>query len=630
MATSRIADHVGRVLGGRYRLLAPIGTGGSAHVFLAEDVTLRRRVAVKVLHAALVSDESFLRRFRAEAQAAAALNHPHVMRVYDWGESEDGPFLVLEHLGGGSLRDLLDAGNRLSPSQALLVGLEAARGLDYAHRRGLVHRDVKPANLLFDDEGRLCIADFGIARALAEAAWTEPSGALLGTARYASPEQAKGSSVDGRSDVYSLALVLVEAVTGTVPFTADTTIATLMARTEHGIEPSESLGPLAEPIRRAGALDPVDRVDAAELISLLDEAARELPAPGRLPLAGAAPADASRVAGPDDLTIVGSPRPPATRVFDQHALRDDFSGEPLQVSPAALRQRRRWPKVVLGVLVAMLLLAASAYAVRQATTPSHPVPTLRGMTLAEARAAVADEGFKIKTSQERFEDGTEAGKIIDQDPGTGTLKEGRTISVVISKGPPPVGIPDLTGKTLAEATELLKAAGLTVGDVTREHSEEVAKDVVLDWAPKTGEAPKGSAVALKVSDGKPPRKLSDWKGKTYDEAAARLKEAGLVPQRVDEYSDEIPEVGKVLRTDPGAGKEVAFGSTVKVYVSKGPKTVAVPNLGGMTEDEAKAAIENAGLTVGTRAGKGRVVAQNPSPGTKVERGTPVDFLLSGR
>src|SRR5438094_1734631 len=230
MATSRIVDHVGRVLGGRYRLLAPIGTGASAHVFLGEDVTLRRRVAVKVLHAALAHDESFLRRFRAEAQAAAALNHPNIVRVYDHGEAEDGPYLVLEHLGAGSLRDVLDHGHRLSPSQALMVGLEAGRGLDYAHRKGLVHRDIKPANLLFDDEGRLSIADFGLARALAEAAWTEPAGAVVGSARYASPEQARGASLDGKSDVYSLALVLVEAVTGEVPFAADTTIATLMAR----------------------------------------------------------------------------------------------------------------------------------------------------------------------------------------------------------------------------------------------------------------------------------------------------------------------------------------------------------------------------------------------------------------
>src|SRR5437867_2864107 len=284
---SRMADRLGRVLGGRYRLLAPIGTGASAHVFLAEDVSLRRRVAVKVLHAALDHDEAFLRRFRAEAQAAAALSHPNIMAVFDWGEDDDGPYLVLEHLSGGSLRSILDDGHRLSPSQALAVGLQAARGLDYAHRRGFVHRDIKPANLLFDDEGRLCIADFGLARALAEAAWTEPAGAVLGTARYASPEQARGEPVDGRADVYSLALVLIEAVTGVVPFTADTTIATLMARVDKPVEVPAELGALRKVLERAGRPDPVNRPDAGELGVGLMAAAEELAKPERLPLAGA-------------------------------------------------------------------------------------------------------------------------------------------------------------------------------------------------------------------------------------------------------------------------------------------------------------------------------------------------------
>src|SRR3989442_3232478 len=223
MPATRMADQIGRVLGGRYRILAPIGTGASAHVFLGEDVTLRRRVALKVLHPALADDEGFLRRFQAEARAAAALSHPTVMAVYDWGDDGESPYLVCEFLGGGSLRTLLDRGHRLTPSQALLVGLEATRGLDYAHRRGFVHRDIKPANLLFDEDARLRIADFGLARALAEAAWTEPAGAVLGTARYAAPEQVQGSSLDGKADGYARAGVLVEAVTGQVPFAPDTT-----------------------------------------------------------------------------------------------------------------------------------------------------------------------------------------------------------------------------------------------------------------------------------------------------------------------------------------------------------------------------------------------------------------------
>ncbi len=255
---SRMTEEVGRVLGGRYRIIAPIGRGASAQVFLADDVRLRRRVAVKMLHAALADDADFLRRFQAEAQAAAALNHPHVMAVYDWGHDPDAdvPYLILEYLGGGSLRAMLDQGTRLSPSQALLVGLEATRALEYAHQRGFVHRDIKPANLVFGDEGRLRIADFGLARALAEAAWTEPQGAVLGTARYASPEQAQGQALTGKADVYSLALVLVEAVTGQVPFAADTTLGTLMARVGRPIEVPPELGPLRSAIERAGRADP--------------------------------------------------------------------------------------------------------------------------------------------------------------------------------------------------------------------------------------------------------------------------------------------------------------------------------------------------------------------------------------
>jgi eukaryotic-like serine/threonine-protein kinase len=248
---SRMTEQIGRVLGGRYRLLSPLGAGASAQVYLADDVRLRRQVAVKVLHPALADDESFLRRFRAEAQSAASLSHPHLLAVFDWSGDDETPFLVTEYLSGGSLRAVLDAGHRLSPSQALVIGLEAARALDHAHRQGFVHRDIKPANLLFGADGRLHIADFGLARAIAEAGWTE-TGAVLGTARYASPEQARGEQVDGRSDVYSLALVLVEAITGEVPFAADTSAATLLARLERPLEPPDAVGPLAEALAAAG------------------------------------------------------------------------------------------------------------------------------------------------------------------------------------------------------------------------------------------------------------------------------------------------------------------------------------------------------------------------------------------
>ncbi|HTW98798.1 MAG TPA: serine/threonine-protein kinase, partial [Acidimicrobiales bacterium] len=239
-----ITDQVGRVLAGRYRLEAGIGTGTSAYVFAGTDLLLGRQVALKVLQPGLGTDEAFLRRLRAEAQAASALDHPHVSKVFDWGQDGDGAYLVLEYLAGGSLRDLLDRGARLDHAQVARLGAQAARGLAYAHGRGLVHRDVKPANLMLDEDGSVRVADFGLARALAEAAWTEPLGAVLGTARYASPEQAEGRPLDDRSDVYSLALVLYECLVGRVPFAADTTLSTLMARVGASLPRAPELGPL--------------------------------------------------------------------------------------------------------------------------------------------------------------------------------------------------------------------------------------------------------------------------------------------------------------------------------------------------------------------------------------------------
>ena len=313
---TRMNDQIGRVLAGRYRLLAPIGAGASAQVFLAEDTRLRRRVAVKLLHESYAGDEAFIRRFRSEAQTAAGLNHPNLLAVYDWGEDEV-PFLVTEFIGGGSLRAMLDQGHRLSLSQATLIGLETARGLDHAHRQGLVHRDLKPANLLFGEDERLRIADFGLARALADAAVTEPSGAVLGTARYASPEQAQGRPLSGASDVYSLALVLIEAVTGHVPFSVDTTIGTLMARVGEPIPVTSRLEVLQPILQAAGAIEPEDRPDAARLATMLVKASEQLERPDPLPLAGAVVLPDADIEIDRDPTMLPEPRPGGTVFPDE-------------------------------------------------------------------------------------------------------------------------------------------------------------------------------------------------------------------------------------------------------------------------------------------------------------------------
>ncbi len=306
----------GRVLGGRYRLLAAIGEGSSSRVFLAEDLSLGRQVAVKRLRVGLSDDPRFRRRFRAEAQAAAQLSHPNLLTVHDWGEDPTA-YLVTEVLLGGSLLDMIERGPALlTPSQGLLVALQVARGLSYAHQLGWVHRDIKPGNLLFGEEGRLRIADFGIARAIAESTWTDPGGVLIGTARYAAPEQADGDPVDGRADAYSLAVTILEAVTGRVPLVGETAVATLRLRQDQDLDGFGPLGALGEALRPAGRADPALRPSTTELVESLTAAARSLPRPERLPLIPVTELD-DRPRGDPTVQpvspppIIPIPRPPA-------------------------------------------------------------------------------------------------------------------------------------------------------------------------------------------------------------------------------------------------------------------------------------------------------------------------------
>ncbi len=638
---SRMADQIGRVLSGRYRLIAPVGTGASAQVFLADDVRLRRRVAVKILHAALADDEAFLRRFRAEAQAAAALNHPNIVAVYDWGDDDGAPYIVTEYLGGGSLRAVLDKGVLLTQSQALLVGLEATRALDYAHRRGFVHRDVKPANILFGDDGRLRIADFGLARALAEAAWTEPQGAVLGTARYASPEQAQGQPVDGRADVYSLGLVIIEAVTGSVPFAADTTIATLMARVGKPVEVSAALGPLQKPLTRAGLPDPAGRPDAGELAIALMASAEGLPRPEPLTIAGPpvglTAGDAqdvtmlglalggSRLVEPADVTVAEAPAGPAVPAASlPEYLVDDLAVAAPKGTP------RRWPWVLVAALFAVVVGSGAAYAWSETRTPVFEVPTLRGLTEAQALAEVADLGFEVDPREDR-EDGSAPGMVLASDPPAGErLEEGGTLVLFVSVGNELATVPtDLVGQSLDDANASLEAAGQFTAPVTEVASEDVAAGIVVavgDGVP--AELPKGSEVPLVVSSGPRPRDIpTGLAGRPYEAAATALEAEQLSPVRVEEFSDDV-EAGLVIGLRPGSGT-APRGSDVEVVVSLGPDLVAVPTVAGSSLDAAVAALEAAGFVVGDAFGpaNGQPFETDPAAGTDLRRGATVDIYL---
>ncbi|MEM7141465.1 MAG: PASTA domain-containing protein [Actinomycetota bacterium] len=613
MATSDFSDAVGRVLGGRYRIVAPIGVGASAQVFLADDVTLRRRVAVKVLHEALAADDSFLRRFRAEAQSAASLNHQHVLGVYDWGH--DGvPYLVSEYLGGGSLESMIRAGHRLTMSQGLLVGLEAARGLEYAHAEGLVHRDIKPANLLFGDAGRLRIADFGLARALAEAGWTEPDGSMVGTARYAAPEQARGEKVGPAADIYALALSINEAVSGELPFTADTAIATLMARAETPFEPHPDLGPLGATLRRAGAIDPEERPSASEFVRGFLDAAEGLPRPEPLPLVG----PVIDVVEGDQTQLV----PDAV---------ESSRAEPAPALPADEDLAdRRWPWVVLAVLVVVAGIVGAVVAFSDSQTPSATVPDLVGGQADAASAAALDGGWVLQLEEGRL-DGSVEGEVLSVDPPPGTeLDEGEILTVVVSKGEELVTVPALVGETEVSAAALLESVGLSLGAVGSVESETVEDGLVVEVRldPGQTEVEPGSSVGIVVSSGPSARQVPAVpESRDLEEARESLVGRRLVPTVVEENSEDVPE-GLVIEFRPSSGAFVDADDEVEIVISIGPAPRPVPETVGLTVEEATALLEENGFAVGGVDGNPAlpVLGTNPRAGEVHDVGTQVRIV----
>jgi beta-lactam-binding protein with PASTA domain/tRNA A-37 threonylcarbamoyl transferase component Bud32 len=635
MAGSVVSDLAGRVLAGRYLLHGAVGTGASGRVYVAEDTRLRRRVAVKVLHAALAEDAAFLRRFRAEAQLAASLHHPHIVTVHDWGD-DDVPFMVLELLEGGSLRSMLDQNTLLTVSQAARVGRDVASALEYAHVRGVLHRDIKPANLLFDEHGIVRVADFGLARALAEASWTEPAGAVFGTARYASPEQARGAQLDARSDLYSLALVLVESVTGRLPFAADTTLGMLTARTLQPIEATEALGPLESVIDRVGAVEPSDRYpDAATMHQAIADAADALPPPGPLLLAG-------MVDRADPHPTRAAPER-AAPLFDQDAVdvrRDD--GHPRAAARDAepdrehrvTGERRLVPWIVSVVLILTVGFAAAAFAQVSSAKPIS-IPGLRGLSVEAATKAARAAGLDLSVGATRAAPDPK-GTVIAQSPASGLFTRSRQVSVVVSAGPPDVSVPSVVNTPWRTAGAALATAGLMYAPNPRTlPSETIAAGNVLTVSPPAGTrvAP-DATVTVVLSSGHAPVAVPDVSKKPFADAVKLLTAAHFKAQRAatDEFSPTVKS-GSVIATNPPLKTKAPYGSTVVVRVSKGPDLVPVPDVTFETIEQATAALAAGGLRVGTvtnyRPG-GVVMTQNPIGGTakKVPRNSKVDLVLS--
>lgn len=613
----------GRVLADRYELTNHIARGGMADVWEARDSLLNRRVAVKILHAQFSEDESFIKRFRREAQAAANLSHPNIVSIFDWGEEGSVYFIVMEIIDGRPLRDVIRSDGHLLPRRAAEIAAETAAALAVSHRGGLIHRDVKPANILLASDGTVKVTDFGIARAWDDSQELTKTGAVIGTATYFSPEQAQGEPADERSDIYSLGVVLYEMLVGTPPFKGESPVSVAYQHVqEPALIPSIDNPDIPEDLERIvmRAMDKVPENRYQTALELREDLLRNLR--GVAPLAAAPPlADAPT----EVMTQMPAPTVAPEETYRQVAAEERDSYMPFWVTVA----------VLVASLVALLFVLGRGFAGDDPVeVPVFSVPPVVGQTQADAVLAIQDAGFLVGLDSTTSNEWP-AGIVVATDPEGGTeLAEGARVTVIVSLGPDSVSVPNVVGMTEAEARATLEAAEFVVGENLSEASADVPEGSVIRQSPAADSAqPPNSTVSLTISTGPGVVLLENLRGRPQADSEAILANLGLEVTVTEEFDPTVP-VGFVTRTEPGAG-EVPAGSAVTLFVSKGPALTGVPSLIGKTEQEARDLLTAAGFLIAVSpdlidAGEdfaGKVAEQNPSAGIEMAPGSTVTVFL---
>ncbi len=630
-------------LSDRYELGETLGFGGMSEVHFARDLRLHRDVAVKVLRADLARDPTFYLRFRREAQNAAKLNHPTIVQVFDTGEAEtdDGPlpFIVMEYVDGDTLRDVLRANGSVSPRQAMTWMADVAAAMDFSHRNGIVHRDMKPANVMIDRSGAVKVMDFGIARAMSDSTSTmTQTSAVLGTAQYLSPEQARGIKVDPRSDIYSMGCVLFELLTGEPPFVGDSPIAVAH---QHVHEDPRWPSSVREEIPReldsvvlkAMSKNPANRYQsAAEMRSDLIKV-----------LAGGKPSAPMLMTDEDRTEFMDlGPRRSLPDTGPRRAIglhRRD--GAPDDPDAGTDDSSRSWRLRALLIGAAVLVVALVSGLLLWAPWGSDvarqiPVPMVAGQPAAQARDSLEKAGFRVKQLDEPSLDVAE-GSATRSAPAENVLAtEGSEITLYISSGPQRLQIPDLRGKTPDEATEQLRVLGFSNVRTDRVDSSGALKDKVVNTTPPTGtEVPVNGAVVVHVGNGPREITIPDVTGQTETAARTVLEQVGLKVVTVSGDS-ELP-AGTVVSSSPGAGATVEQGDTVQITVSRGNMFV-MPNLRGQTPEQARGTLTGSGwqastLTQSTRnvpitsSDDGKILSQTPAAGTRVQKDSAVSIVV---
>jgi serine/threonine-protein kinase len=577
----------GTLIDNRYTVNGRIGSGGMADVYLCDDQHLGRPVALKVMHDRFAQDQDFVRRFEREAQAAAGLQHRNVVNVFDRGQVGNTYYIAMEYLQGRSLKDVINAMGALDPKLAIHICLQILAAAKFAHAKGIVHRDIKPQNVMIDDEWNVKVTDFGIAHNPVAGDITQ-TGQMVGTAQYISPEQAQGKPVSNASDLYSVGTVLFEMLTGKVPFDGESSVSIALKHISEP-PPRPSLVNASVPasldaiVLKAMAKSPVERYASADEFSSALERARDGlgAAPGKTEIRSAVPVTAVAALTPEELE--------------------------------KKKRRRNW--IIAGCVVAALLIAAAAYFLLVGS--KEVVPNVVGRAVGDAQSRIAATGFKSQVFTQTNK--APSGEVFGQSPaGSTKARKGATIILNVSSGPGQVSMPDVEGLSQEVATQQLESLGLKV-DVTKEYDADIAKGKATRTVPGVGEkAEKGSTVDLYMSRGPKQAAVPNVVGQDVDEATKTLEDAGFKVDTTEEDGSE--DQGQVLKQSPAASEQADEGSTIKLTVASGQNDV--PDVTGLTESDATSQLKDAGFKVTTSpvdvtdvADDGNVMTETPASGT---------------
>ncbi len=631
-----MSDLTGEIIDGRYQLTNLLATGGMATVYKGIDLRLDRIVAVKIMHPHLAQNEDFVSRFIKEARAAAALSHPNIVSIQDQGWNEGGVpavFMVLEMVDGFTLRDLLSEKGSLSIEETFSYFALILSAVGAAHRMGILHRDIKPENILISKDGRLKIADFGLARLPSNAATaTQESSVILGSVSYLSPEQVERGISDTKSDVYSLGIVMFEMLTGRKPFEGDSPIQIAYRHVNEKIPAPSSLkrtipASVDTFILKATANDAGKRFkDANQMLEAFQDLRAQLdPSTRQLSL---------------DLDLPISRKIPKKRkgilksITTQLELRrgDVMKEKSVQTS----RKRKTSKRVKRNRAIALLITAGLIYGLFNFVTNSGEkirIPSLAGMSLKEAKATLSNLNLSLAVKEEIFSEDVPKGKVIDSDPsGGGKVGKNGTVYVTISGGQERIKVPELLGLTLDAATTTLSKANLKLGSTSTSFSATVDTGLIISSNPPAGsDAKKNSLVSLVISKGIQQMSLTSFVGLSSDQGLNELNNLGAKVISKYEYSDTVP-AGNIISQDPDGSAPIAKGATVTITISKGPSSISIPNVKSLDLQAATKILENLGFVVnhksiGTRKNK-VVIGVSPKVGSMAKPGSTVTLTLS--